>query len=165
MASVDGDGSDLAEARELFDTFQWRRCVDQLAAADAQQPLDGDGLLLLGRAAHLIGADEQSVAAYARAYQLFLEAGDVRSAVRSAMAGALVLENATEPVRSRAWAARAEKLVEEHDLGGGEAAWVLSYRAHDQLAAGRVPTPCSPRGTASGWGSRPATPTPSSCAV
>src|SRR5215212_7621936 len=88
---------------------------------------DGEGLLLLGLAAQLIGEDKRSAAAFARAYQGFLEAGNVRAAARSAMAGALVLENAGDAVRSRAWAARAERLVAEHDLGGGEAGWVLSY--------------------------------------
>ena len=138
MASPDGDVSVLDEARELFDTYQWRRCVDRLAAADAQQPLDGDGLLLLGRAAHLIGADERSVAAYGRAYQLFLANGDLRAAARTALSVALVLENATDEVRSRAWAARATRLVEDNDLGGGEAAWVLAHRAHQLMVEQRV---------------------------
>jgi DNA-binding CsgD family transcriptional regulator len=128
----------LVEARELFATFRWRRCVERLAAVDAQQGLDGEGLMLLGRAAQLIGEDERSAAAFARAYQGFREAGDVRAAARSAMASALVLENAGDAVRSRAWAARAERLVDDHDLGGGEAGWVLSYRAHELLAEQRV---------------------------
>ena len=35
MAPPDGDGSGLAEARELFASFQWRRCADVLTAAGA----------------------------------------------------------------------------------------------------------------------------------
>jgi DNA-binding CsgD family transcriptional regulator len=136
MSPPHGDGPALAEARVLFDTYQWRRCVDRL---EAGEPLDADGLVLLGQAAQLIGEDERSVTAFARAYQGFLEAGDVRAAVRSAMAGALVLENAGDAVRSRAWAARAERLVADHELGGGEAGWVLSYRAHELMAQQRVP--------------------------
>lgn len=143
MARPSGDGTalpdaGLSEARELFAGFRWRRCVDLLADFDARCGLDGDGLVLLGLAAQLIGEDESAAAAFARAYQSFLDVGDVRGAVRSAMAGALALENAEEPVRSRAWAARAGRLVEEHDLGGGEAALVLAHRAHEQMDAGRV---------------------------
>jgi DNA-binding CsgD family transcriptional regulator/predicted negative regulator of RcsB-dependent stress response len=136
MARPSGDGTVLSEARELFAAYRWRRCVEVLTDAE---PLDGEGLLLLGRAAHLIGADERSADAYARAYQGFLSTGEVRRAARSALTVSLVLENAGEAVRSKAWAARGERLVEEHDLGGGEAGWVLSYRAHVLLAEHRVP--------------------------
>jgi len=138
MALPGGTGTVLDEARELFAAFRWRQCAERLTAADAQEPLDGEGLLLLGGTAHLIGADEQSVSAFGRAYRHFLAAGDLRGAARSAMSSALVLENSGDPVRSQAWAARAERLVEEHALGGGEAAWVLSYRAHIQLAGQRL---------------------------
>jgi DNA-binding CsgD family transcriptional regulator len=135
MAPPDVDGRVLTEARALFDAFDWRRCVDVLSDAE---PLDGEGLVLLGHAAQLVGADERAASAFAQAYQYFLAAGDVRAATRSAMSGALVLENAGEAVRSHAWAARAGHLVDDHALGGGEAGWVLSYRAHDLLAEHRV---------------------------
>src|SRR5215212_1732447 len=127
--------TDLVEARRLFADFRWRACVELLTEAE---PLDGEALTLLGKAAQLIGADKRSAEAFARAYQGFLETGDVRSAARSAMSGALVLENAGDAVRSRAWAARAERLVADHELDGGEAAWVLSYRAHELMAEQRV---------------------------
>ena len=73
MARPNGDGTVLSEARDgrvlddaraLFDAYRWRQCVDRLADGE---PLDGEGLLLLGRAAHLIGADERAAAAFARA--------------------------------------------------------------------------------------------------
>src|SRR4051812_35674295 len=127
MARPDGDDPDLREARALFDAFRWRACVDRLTDAE---PLDGAGLLLLGQAVQLIGDDEAATTAFARAYQRFLADDDPGSAARSAMWAALVLENAVEPVRSAAWAARALHLVETADLGGGAAAWALSYRAH-----------------------------------
>src|SRR5215217_1972122 len=147
MARPDGDGPLLAEADDgqlladasaLFAACRWRRCVELLAAADAVKALPGEGLLLLGQAAYLVGADEQSVAAYAGAYSYFLAAGDPRSAVRSAAWASLTLENAREEVRSRAWAARAEQLAEQHGLDGAEAAWVLAYRAHALLAEQRI---------------------------
>jgi len=138
MTPSGGDGTVLVEARELFAAFRWHRCLERLTAADAREPLDGDGLMLLGEAANLVGADEQSATAFARAYQRFIESGDVRAAARSALWASLVLENAGEQVRSHAWAVRAERLVEDHDLGGGEAGWVLAHRAHELLAEHRV---------------------------
>src|SRR4051794_9068204 len=130
MARLDVGERVLAEAGELFAAFRWRRCVEVLAAADAQEPLTGAGLLLLGQVAHLVGEDERATAAFARAYQLFLDAGDLRAAARSAVSCAFVLDTAGERIRHLAWGARAERLVEEHDLGGGEAAWLLARRAH-----------------------------------
>src|SRR5215217_5296049 len=138
MARTGGTGTVLDEGRELFAALRWRRCVERLAEADAQEPLDGDCLALLGHAAYLTGGDEQSATAFARAYQRFLEAGDVRAATRSAAWASLTLENAREPVRSRAWAARAERLVADHGLDGSEAAWILAFRAHEQLMAQRL---------------------------
>jgi DNA-binding CsgD family transcriptional regulator len=131
-------GSVLAEARRLFDAFRWRDCVDLLAGADTEQPLDGDGLMLLGQAAYLIGADELAATALARAYQRFLDAGDVRAAARSALSSAFVLENAGERVRCQAWVARAERLADEHDVGGGEGALLLAQRAHQLFAEQRL---------------------------
>jgi DNA-binding NarL/FixJ family response regulator len=129
----------LAEARALFGAFRWRDCVARLSAADARAPLGADGLLLLGEAAYLIGADEQSVAVLGRAYQLFLDAGDAHGAARCAVSNCFALESSGDLVRSRAWGARAERLVEDHDLGeDAAAAWLLSRRAHDQLLEQRV---------------------------
>jgi DNA-binding CsgD family transcriptional regulator len=131
MAHPDGR---LGEARELFAAFSWRRCVELLADGE---PLDGDALVLLGEAAYLIGLDERATTAFGRAHGVFLDAGDVRAAARCAMQAAFVLENTGEGVRSRAWAARAARLVEEHDLGGALAGWVLGHRAHLLLAEQR----------------------------
>src|SRR3954470_9502404 len=48
----------LSEARDLFDACRWR-CTERLAAADAYQALDGEGVGLLGGAAFLVGAEEE----------------------------------------------------------------------------------------------------------
>jgi DNA-binding CsgD family transcriptional regulator len=133
MASLDVGARVLAEAGELFATLRWRRCVEVLTAADGQEPLTGEGLLLLGRALHLVGEDEQATAVFGRAYRRFLAAGDMRAAARSALSSAFVLDTAGERVRYLAWAARAERLIVDHRLGGGEAAWLLSRDAHIAL--------------------------------
>src|SRR4051812_9941564 len=148
MTRPDGDGpvlvepdetAVLAEARVLFDAFRWRECVDRLTAADAERPLEAEGLTLLGEAAYLIGADEQAVTALGRAYQLFLAAGDAPAAARCAVSSCFALENAGDLVRSRAWGARAERLLEEHRLSDGAAAgWLLSRRAHELLLEQRM---------------------------
>jgi len=120
----------LAQARDLFDASQWNRCVEVLTVADAHTPLGGRDLTLLADAAYLTGRDEEAVRAYGRAYQQHVTATDWRSATRSALACGFVLANAGEGIRSGAWTARAKHLVDEHDLGGAEAGWVLAEEAH-----------------------------------
>src|SRR4051812_14529899 len=139
MARLEVGDRVLAEARELFDAFRWRDCVALLSEADQRAPLDGPGLALLGEAAYLIGADEQAVTALGRAYQWFLRAGDFATAARCAVSNCFALENGGDLVRSRAWGARAERLLEEHDLAGSAAgAWLLSRRGHELLLEQRV---------------------------
>jgi hypothetical protein len=138
MERRDGDEQVLAEARALFAAFRWRECVE-LLTDQADEPLDGDGLTLLGEAAYLVGLDERAETAFSQAHTEFLDAGDLRAAARSAMRAAFVLENAGDAVRSGAWAARAARLVEENHLGGAEAGWVLAHRAHHLLAEQRLP--------------------------
>jgi len=134
MGRPAGTATVLEEARELFDAYRWRDCVALLSEADERAPLDGPGLAVLGEAAYLIGADEQAVTALARAYQWFLRSGNALAAARCAVSNCLVLENAGDMVRSRAWGARAEQLVEDHDLAGSPAqAWLLSRRGHELL--------------------------------
>ncbi|WP_448624638.1 LuxR C-terminal-related transcriptional regulator [Geodermatophilus sp. URMC 64] len=134
MARLEVGEPVLAEARELFGAFRWRACVELLSEADASMPLDGDGLLLLGEAAYLIGADEQAATALGRAYRSYLDAGDVPAAARCAVYCAFALETSGQRVRYLAWAARAERLLEEHGLAGGaEAGWLLAHRAHELL--------------------------------
>src|SRR3954464_9299162 len=77
----------LSEARDLFDACRWR-CTERLAAGDANQALDGEGVGLLGGAAFLVGAEEESVAAFGRAHQRFLGCSSVQaSASRNRTSG------------------------------------------------------------------------------
>jgi ATP/maltotriose-dependent transcriptional regulator MalT len=138
MVRADTGTAVLAEARELFDAYSWRRCADLLTEADEQLPLETAGLLLLGQAAFLIGDDERAETAFTRAYQRALAADDVPGAVRAALSGAFALEQAGELIRSRAWAARAQRLVEEHPSTGGEAGWLLARAAHELVREQRL---------------------------
>ena len=163
MARPCGDDPVLVQARELFDEFQWRSCADRLTSAGAQQPLDGDALLLLGDAAFLIGDDERAVTAFGQAYQGFLEAGNVRAAARSAVSCGFILDNAGEAVRARAWAARAQHLVDQHDPDGAAAGWLLAYRAKELVMEQRLAEALAigREGERVGW--PPVMPTPSCC--
>src|SRR3954452_9889311 len=138
MAHPAGADVVLEDARALFAAHEWRRCADDLRAADAVAPLSGEELLLLGQTVHLIGDDEGAVAVFARAYRWFLDRDDPRAAARSAIGAGFVLDNVGESVRSRAWAARARELVERHGLVGAEAGMLLAERSHRLLQENRI---------------------------
>ena len=131
MVRADAGASVLAEARELFAALRWRQCAERLIAADAREPLDGEGLAAPGRGGL---SDRRRRGGWRRHSRGPTSASwtpaTSAAAARSALSSAFVLENAGERVRSVAWVARAERLVEEHDLGGAEAAWLSAHRAH-----------------------------------
>jgi cytochrome c-type biogenesis protein CcmH len=63
-----------------------RSMVDQLAARLDSNPNDVDGWLRLGRARHVLGEDDKSVEAYAKAASLAPDRPDVQSAYAGALA-------------------------------------------------------------------------------
>ena len=73
---------EVERGRESFAAHQWQQAFDVLAAADRTQPLAGDGLEMLGRAAYMLGRDDEYVAALERAHAAHLEAGDLARAAR-----------------------------------------------------------------------------------
>ena len=74
----------LARGRAAFIREAWSDACRELTAAGAQAPLDPDDLDCLATAAYLVGDDEASTDARARAHAGFLERGDPVRAARSA---------------------------------------------------------------------------------
>jgi DNA-binding NarL/FixJ family response regulator len=96
-------------ARAAFDRRSWREAYELLAAAG---PLPLDDLERLAIAAHLVGRDEESTAAWERAHLACLDAGDPERAARCAFWLSLGLILRGETARGTGWLARAERLVE-----------------------------------------------------
>ncbi len=134
---------ELDRARALFESNDWVECFSVLAAADDREALSGEGLALLGETAYLIGRDDACVDFLSRAYRVFVDAAEHRQAARCAFWISFVLENRGEVARGGGWAARAQQLVEDHDLGGPEAAMLATREAHILLLRGEVETAIS----------------------
>ena len=127
----------LARGRELFDRRAWQDCWAALSAADGEAPLGADDLSLLSISAYLAGHDDSSADALGRAHRAYLDAGDVRSAARTAFWLAFMLFNTGEQARGGGWAARSRRLVEEHRLGGAEEALLDVLAAHGLMDTGQ----------------------------
>jgi len=123
-------GDALARGRELFAQRSWQDSWAALSAADAESPLGGDDLRLLSISAYLAGHDGSSAEALTRAYRAFLDVGDVRRAARSSFWLAFMLLNTGEHAQGSGWAARSRRLVEDHGLGGADAALLDVLAAH-----------------------------------
>jgi DNA-binding NarL/FixJ family response regulator len=105
----------LDRGRECFERRAWAEAFAQLTAADQESPLEPEDLERLAIAAYLIGREDDSADAGARAHHELLRRGRVPEAVRGAFWLAYGLLNRGEVARGGGWLARARRLLD--DLG------------------------------------------------
>jgi len=126
----------VERGRAAYDNRAWQECWAVLSEADSAGSLAAPDLMKLAVSGYLVGNDDAAIDAFSRAYTLCLDSGDLRGAARSAFYLSFLLSSTNEPARSSAWAARAHELVEQHQLGGAEAALHIAYQARMALEAG-----------------------------
>jgi len=107
----------LELGRASFARQAWGDAYAQLSAQDRESPLAPDDLELLGKAAYLLGKDEESFGLGERGYHEWLRRGDEVSAARLAFWLGFGLMNRGETARAGGWLARARRLLDEgeHD--------------------------------------------------
>ncbi len=104
---------DLERGRESYRSQAWQRAFQFLSQAHAHQPLDADDLERLGRAAYMLGRDDEYVAHFERAHGQHLAAGDVARAARCGFWIGHSLFFRGERARGAGWFARTERLIDE----------------------------------------------------
>jgi DNA-binding CsgD family transcriptional regulator len=125
--------SPLDAGRSAYAARRWTDAWTELTTADGVQPLGPGDLERLAVAAHCLGKDEESTGTWARAYEGYLEAGDVGQAALAAAWCSFGLMNRGEMAMGSGWLGRAQGLCQEHDLDGA-AAWLVL----GQVAAGTM---------------------------
>lgn len=105
---------DLEGARQAYERREWVSAYQRLSGVDSAE-LRGDDFSALAITAFLLGHRNDCVQALQRAYQVNLDAGDTRAAVRSAYWLTQVLWMGGEVAIGNGWLARAERLLD--DLG------------------------------------------------
>ena len=103
---------ELARGCEAFARSSWRLAYEALTLADAMAPLAPADLERLGRSAYMVGRDDDYVAAFERAHQGHLEAGDTAAAVRCSFWIGHNLMFRGEAGRAAGWFARGQRLLE-----------------------------------------------------
>src|SRR6187431_748017 len=72
---------DVGVGREASASGRWAETAVALRSADARSALGPADLELLGRAAYMLGQDDEYIGALERAHQLYIESDALQSAV------------------------------------------------------------------------------------
>lgn len=120
------DSATLDHARAAFSNHAWLDAYAAFAAIDAQTPLEAEDLERLSTAAYLVGRDEASASARARAHAAYLERGDPIGAAGAAFWLAFsIIDNPAQRAQAAGWLARARRLLDGVHRPCPELGWVL----------------------------------------
>jgi len=126
-----------ARGREALERRAWGEAYAMLAAADGGFSLDPADLERLAIAAHLVGRDEESFDAWARAHRGFMGEGDSRRAARCAFWLAIFgLLIACDLARCSGWTARGRRLLERGQPDCPEQGYLLIPEALGAVLGG-----------------------------
>ena len=130
-----GSGA-LERGRAAFSRRTWAAAYAELAAADADRPLDPDDLERLAVAAYLVGRDAESADASARAYQELVAAGELCRAALCGYHQGMGFARRGEMAQAGGWFARAERLLDEGGVDCVARGYLLVPGALRSLNAG-----------------------------
>lgn len=102
-----------ASGRTAYESDDWEAAYQALAAAATMVDLDGDDLRRLGEAAFWTGRGDESLSVREMAYGAYMAEGKDEQAALIAVEVALSYKYLLANAVSKAWIARAQKLVEE----------------------------------------------------
>jgi DNA-binding CsgD family transcriptional regulator/tetratricopeptide (TPR) repeat protein len=101
--------------RQSYARQAWRDAYAQLRAADHAEPLAHEDLERMATAAYLIGNDDDSADAWARAYHAAARAGEAAEAARYGFWLGFGLALRGHTAQGSGWLARAQRLVDDGD--------------------------------------------------
>src|SRR5688500_9866286 len=96
---------------ESFRKQAWTDALEQLSAADREDPLGPEDLIYLAMAAYLVGRHEESIEVLTRAHEQGVSAGDIPLAVRSCFWIGFQLINRGDMAQAGGWFARGGRLL------------------------------------------------------
>jgi DNA-binding CsgD family transcriptional regulator len=132
------DRADLERGRTAYAERRWDACVEALRAADADDPLSGEDLQLLGLSLYMSGEDDASTEILERTHRLALAQERWPEAAETAFWHSFLLYNAGEPARGGAWLARSRAIIDDHAVQGPAAVFPDVIEARGMVESGRV---------------------------
>jgi DNA-binding CsgD family transcriptional regulator len=130
----------LEKGREAFSRRAWTAAFTELSAADGERALGAADLERLAVAAYLIGRDDESADAWARAHRAYADEGDVNRAALCGFHLGMGFMNQGEMARAGGWFARAERMLDESGLDCLARGYLLVPDALRSLMAGEAAT-------------------------
>lgn len=121
---------------EALARHDWKVAYDRFVEASGSTPPEGRTLSALAEAAWWTGRLDESIVATERAYEAYMAAGNVRAAGAAAMDLARDYASKRKTATSAGWAARSERLLEDH-RDSPEFGRLLVRQSSRALEAGR----------------------------
>ena len=125
----------LGQARVSYANGVWDRAYALFSSVDCEEPLGVEDLECLGLAAFLTGHDEESTAAWTRAFGARARDGDMESAARNAFRIGSNLSFRGEVPAARGWVARGGRVLEGRP-DAAEHGWELTLGALERMFSG-----------------------------
>jgi DNA-binding CsgD family transcriptional regulator len=144
----------VGRGRDLFARQLWTAAHAELAAADADSPLDPEDIERLAISGFLIGKDTESADLLARAHHEWVARGACERAARCAFWLFFILRNKGQHARGSGWLARARRLLDEGQRDCVEQGYLLLPVALQAASEGDVATAYSTFEQASKIGDR-----------
>jgi ATP/maltotriose-dependent transcriptional regulator MalT len=126
----------LERGRAAFARSAWREAYESLSAAAQDAALLPDDLEQLGKAAYLVGKDEECAEALTRLHHACLEHGQIEGAVGAAFWLGFSLVGKGEHARGSGWLMRAQRLLEEGKLESVYQGYLLFPLAQRNIVSG-----------------------------
>lgn len=146
----------LLVGRAAFAEERWEDSFRILSGADAARPLGGDDLERMGRAAYMLGRDEDYVAALERAHAAHVAAGLTPAAVRCTWWIGHSYLFRGQPALAEGWFATGKRLLETWDQECVEHGYLLIPVWLRQMGAGEwaegLETACDAAATGERYG-------------
>ena len=122
--------------REAFQRLAWADSYRLLQAAEREAALEPEDLERLAMAAYLMGRDDESERAMARAHQTFLDRGEYEAAARTAFWVGFGLVGRGMMAPAAGWFARAQRVLDERQLDCVERGYLLIPAAIQSIMQG-----------------------------
>ena len=132
----------LERGRRSYAKRAWRDAYESLSSADEESPLGAEDLELLATSAYMLGREGEWLRDLERAHHLYVDAGEIRPALRCAFWVGTGLALQGEIGGATGWSGRALRLLEQEEGDFVERGYMLFPLVFQHELAGNLPAAC-----------------------
>jgi DNA-binding CsgD family transcriptional regulator len=132
----------LERGRRSYARRAWNDTYESLSSADEESPLGAEDLELLATSAYMLGREDEWLRYLERAHHLYVDAGEIRRALRCAFWVGTGLALRGEVGGATGWAGRALRLLEQEEGDFVERGYMLFPLVFQYELAGNLSAAC-----------------------